>query len=387
MTATFKVNKDVLKWVVNQTDVPPNELNEKFKNLKTWLSEDTEITVAQIEKLSKKTKIPFGYFFMNTIPEENVRLADFRTIENHEMTKMSRNLIDVIKDMEVKQAWMSDYLIENGAEPLSFIGKFSTNNTYKEVAESIFTTLSLEPGWNTKFRNAYDCYRFLRNTISEAGILVMQSSFVGNQTNRKLELEEFRAFVLIDDYAPLIFINSSDSATARLFSVVHELVHIWLGKEEIYNFNDNLDINNSEFNNLKLEKFCNKVTSEFLLPTNKLVEQYKFNQDLFELAQIFNVSPHFTTIRLKEVNLINEQELKENLKYIKLRNKKIQDMIRKKEKTKSIIPYYTLKKSSMDRRFLSAVKNSVDTGFVNYTEAYTLAGTKGETFKNLMEGI
>ncbi|BGE81824.1 ImmA/IrrE family metallo-endopeptidase [Staphylococcus petrasii] len=387
MTATYKVNKNVLKWAVNQADIPSHKLNEEFKNLKTWLNEDSEIPVTQIEKLSKKTKIPFGYFFMETIPKESNKLADFRTIDNFELKKLSRNLIDVIKEMEAKQAWMRDYLIENGAKPLNFIGKFSLNNSPENVAENIFKILNLKPSWNTEFRSSYECYKFLRKTISEAGILVMQGSFVKNQTRRKLDLKEFRAFVLIDDYAPLIFINTSDSDTAKLFSIVHELVHIWLGKDEIYNFNYNLNEKNSEFNNINLERFCNKVTAKFLLPANKLIEQYEINPDVFELAKSFNVSPHFTAIRLKEVNLVNSYTFKEMLRNIEAEYKRIEDTNGKQEKTKLNVPYYTLKKSRIDRSFLSAVKNSVETGYANYTEAYTLAEAKGKTFKKLMEEI
>lgn len=387
MTATFKVNRDVLKWVVNQTDIPPNELYNEFKKLKTWLSEDSEISVAQIEKLSNKTKIPFGYFFMSSVPKEDNRLADFRTIENLEIKKMSRNLIDVIKEMEVKQAWMRDYLIENGAEPFSFIGKYNINSPYKTVSNDILETLNLESSWNTKIRNPYECYKFLKNTISKAGILVMQASFVGNQTQRRLDLEEFRAFVLIDDYAPLIFINSLDSDTAKLFSIVHELVHIWLGKEEIFNLNDVADNESNEYNNLKLERFCNKVTGEFLLPENILLEQYKYSQNIFELAKLFNVSPHFTAIRLKEVNLIDEFKVQKILDEIKFEYKKLDYIKRNEEKEEIVIPYYNLKKSRYDRRFLNAIKNSVDTGYTNYTEAYTLTGAKGKTFTKLMGEI
>lgn len=388
MATKFKVKKDIIEWVVQQTDTPSSELKKEFKQLDEWITKDSEISIAQVEKLSRKTKIPFGYFFMSSIPKESNRLASFRTIENIELNKMSRNLTDIIKNMEAKQSWMREYLIDLGIAELNFVGSYSTESDVQSIVYSLYQTLNLYPGWNEKHPTSYETFRFLRSVLSKAGILVMQSSYVGNSTSRNLELNEFRAFVLIDKYAPLIFLNSGDTYTARLFSLVHELVHIWLGKEEIYNVNDKFNHKHEQYNNLELERFCNKITAEFLLPQTLITENNNADFDVFELAKKFNVSPYFTAIRLKEVGIINQKELSELLFEV---NKQYEVLEKEnkliKSNKKTIVPFYTLHKSRYDVRFLRAVKSAVDTGFSSYTEAYTLAGAKGKTFNKLMEGI
>lgn len=88
--------------------------------------------------------------------------------------------------------------------------------------------------------------------------------------------------MLIDEYAPLIFINAKDSQTAQLFSLCHEMAHIWLGVPELLNtYNHDLNSENNNIENEKLEKLCNQVAAEILLPQKQIEKsetyQIKFN--------------------------------------------------------------------------------------------------------------
>ena len=159
---------------------------------------------------------------------------------------------------------MRDALIEDGFLPHEFVGSATIENNTEALASKITQELKLKINWN---KNNPNTFNVLREEISNLGILVMQNGVVGNNNHRILNVAEFRAFVLIDQYVPLIFLNARDSTNAKVFSLCHELVHVWLGVDELYNdnFTSNQIVNNSQ-----LEKFCNEVAAEMLLPLSSI---------------------------------------------------------------------------------------------------------------------
>lgn len=89
----------------------------------------------------------------------------------------------------------------------------------------------------------------------------MMNGIVGSNTHRSLDINEFRAFTMIDKYAPLIFINANDSSNGRLFSLAHEMTHIWLGVNSFCN-----DYQHPISGISSLEVLCNAVAAELLVP-------------------------------------------------------------------------------------------------------------------------
>lgn len=244
MAATYKVNKEILAWAIESSGNDVASLKKKFPKIEGWLTEPSQIPIGKIQELSKMLNVPFGYFFLNDIPHEEVPLANYRTIDNEHYHQLSRELIDTIYEMERKQEFVRRSRIEDGFDSLPFIGRFNQNDDSMVIANDIREILGLSIDWNEKAEYPYN---FLRNSLNQAGILVFKNGIVRANTHRNLNLEEFRAFVLIDEYAPLIFINAKDSLTAQLFSLCHELAHIWLGEPELLN-TYNQDIQNDPEN-------------------------------------------------------------------------------------------------------------------------------------------
>ncbi|MGI6433322.1 MAG: hypothetical protein ACOXZ4_05695 [Sphaerochaetaceae bacterium] len=181
-------------------------------------------------KLSvKKTHIPLGYFFLQTPPKEKIKLLEYRTIANAEFDIPSRDLIDTITDMEQIVDWTRNYLISEGSEINTIVGKLKGNSHIEVIADYIRQTLGISVRW---FETAENPFTYLRNRMSEVGIIVMMSGIVRNNTHRALDINEFRAFTIIDEYAPLIFINSMDSKNGKLFSLLHEFTPHLLGRNQ-----------------------------------------------------------------------------------------------------------------------------------------------------------
>jgi Zn-dependent peptidase ImmA (M78 family) len=136
----------------------------------------------------------------------------------------------------------------------------------------------------------------------------MCSGVVGNNTRRALNPEEFRGFALADDLAPLVFINGADTRAAQMFTLAHELAHIWLGQSAL------TDSEAGQIPDRASEQWCNQVAAEFLVPFALLQEEYDPSRPLEDeaqrLARRFKVSTLVILRRIHDIGGINRQELR-----------------------------------------------------------------------------
>ena len=374
----------IIQWAIQSAGKDVRGLSDKFDKIDKWTSEESELTVSELNKLSKELRIPFGYFFLGEPPDEDIQLLKYRTVDNEEQAKPSRELIDTIKYMEKRQSFMRDALIEDGFLPHEFVGSAAIKDNPEDLAVKITQELKLKKDWN---KNNPAAFNVLREAISNLGILVMQNGVVGNNNHRVLNVAEFRAFVLIDEYVPLIFLNARDSANAKVFSLCHELVHIWLGVDELYN--DNFTTNQI-FNNGQLESFCNEVAAEMLLPLSSIQSALDPQNDIYtnikHISKVFNVSELVVCIRLKTKKFINAKVFNEV--YANLLTEMRDNLLGKQlQEKKSGGDYYATSGSRLDARFAATVSRKAREGRILYTEAYELVGAKGKTYDNLIKYV
>ncbi len=130
-----------------------------------------------------------GYFFLKTLPKEEIKLLEYRTIASEEFDNPSRDLIDTIADMEEIVDWTRDYLIAEGSEINPIVGKLNMKLMSWSCTPSIsgkFFGLSID--W---FKTTANSFNYLRDTISEAGVIVMMNGVACNNTHRPLDINEF----------------------------------------------------------------------------------------------------------------------------------------------------------------------------------------------------
>jgi Predicted Zn peptidase len=374
-----------MNWVLKQTKTHALDDNI-LKNLNLWRTGEKIPTFNQVEALSRATNIPLGYFFLKAPPKEDISLLDYRTIDSVELQNPSRNLVDTIHDMENIQEWMKNHLIRQDTAKLNFVGSEKHSANSHDIADKMREKLNLSTQWFTKVHDTWDAFKHIRRQAESLGILVMMNGIVGNNTHRKLEISEFRAFTLVDDYAPLIFINTNDSYNAKLFSLIHEMAHIWIGESSFFN-----DRYGAAKNVNQLEILCNEISGEFLVPQVLFLKQW--NQQPTEAGideRINSLSSYFkcgTTViarraLINDLITINQYEIIAS-EAVRLYNDKQKE---KKEKEQGG-DYYSSMATRIDGRFLKALSNSVQEGSTLFTDAFKLTHTNRTTFFALVEKV
>lgn len=373
-SVNIDINPLVLKWAVNNSNYTTKLNASEYNNLQQWLAKEKLPTLNQLEKFSKKINVPFGYLLLKEPPEDDLLKTNYRTINNAVMNKPSRDLVDTINDMEQKMLWMREYRIAIGADPLPFIGKFEHSvNKPHEIVKEIRTILDIPTDWYKKYPDYNSAFNFLKARLEDAGVLVMKNGVVINNTHRPLDINEFRAFLLFDEFAPLIFINNKDSGGAKVFSLIHEFAHLLISTD------DNLITENS----INDEIICNKITAEFLMPQKLLVKLWQNPDDHVDFinrqAKELKVSALALAKRYYDLNKIDSST------YQKIYKTSIENY-RKKPDGGSGGSYYITKKSNLSETFAQAVINSTLEGQILHDDAFRLLNVShGRAFNSLME--
>lgn len=372
------VKAEIIDWAIDNGEKTESELKKKYA-LDTWKNPQTDYdnpTFKQIQNFSRDTHVPFNYFFKNQLPEEKNEFVKFRTINNNSI-QPSRRLIDTIYAMETRQQWMKDYLLDqNETVKFKYSKIFNEHMDPIAASKNVLALLNLSDILGTAMSDD-DFFNVIRTRISSLGIMVMQSGIVGTNTQRPLDVDEFRAFVLIDSVTPLIFINSRDSKKAKVFSLIHELIHIFLGNNEVLNVSPEADIKN--------ERWINQVTINVLIPADqltKLISKNSSSEDnVKHLSSRFRTSLVATAIRTKELHVFSDHIVD----WAKAKPKK--DLQLKLEQKSSGGDFYNTAISRIDRYFANAIINTESSGSMAILQAASMLGATLKTYDATVDKI
>lgn len=377
------ITPKVLKWARESAkitlEVAASKVSIKADRLNEWEEGSSQPTIRQAETLAKAYRRPFSLFFLPDIPNDFMPLNDFRRSSSKELSTGS---VFIIREVQQKQAWISEINEENNETPLAFVGKFSLKSHPQEVAEDILNTLHINP--KTYSKNP------IRDWIESAekeGIFVSRTSYIHSRMT--LDSDEFRGFAIADKFAPFIFINSDDWNSSQLFTIAHELAHIWIAASGISNEVDLLPTLKSEIHPVEL--FCNEVAGNALMPSFIMEE---LNQRTFHSAKIvFNearrlgVSSFAFLVRSLKMNLISLDTYKAlkadaDAEYEAFLVKEQEKAIKQKQRPGGPDPYLTrLNKNS--RLFTQIVLDAFRGGRILPTDASNLLNTQVNKFHKL----
>jgi len=304
------VNPSVLLWARARAKMEPDTLAEKA-NVKTdrlllWEEGTTRPTFKQAQDLARALHIPFGFLFLSSPPIETLPIPDLRTVKNRVAGWLSPDLRDVLADVLRKQSWYRDYRLERGAGSLPFVGRFDLGATEADIATSVAGTLGLTAASREQASNWEEYLDLLMKKAEHAGVSVMRSGVVGSNTHRVLDVNEFRGFAICDQIAPVVFINGRDAKAAQIFTLVHELAHLWVGRSGISDLSISQPPDTAHD---RTERVCNAVAAEVLVPAEPLRHLWKEDAPVAEnaarLSIHFRVSAVVIARRACDLRLIN----------------------------------------------------------------------------------
>ena len=300
------ITPSVLKWARNLDSITVEDaakhLNVTVEKIDSWESGEAFPTLNQAKKLAKYYRIPFAYLYLPDEPHKTKRLdkVDYRTFGNSGVGDYSRELRWLIRDIEDRRDTIVDLYRESEIAPKSLQISYSTQTDEKELANAIRSFLDLDYAVQKKFRKPEAALYYCISKLEEKDFLIFQAS--------KVSPSEMRGLSIAYDSFPIIVLNRKDEQSARLFTLFHELVHIFTRTSGICN-----DMTNKSA--YQLELFCNRIAGFALVPDEYLltnpnllsIQQYGIDDThVYAIARDFGVSKEVIINRLWNNSIIDQ---------------------------------------------------------------------------------
>lgn len=370
MRTEININPAIFTWAIARAGYELHDFILKYPKVKEWISNTKKPTIKQLEDFSKKVHLPFGYLFLPEPPEEDLPIPFFRTSSSLRSKNVSLNVFDTISILQRRQDWLREYLIDNDFDELAFVGKFKNNQNSFSIVEDIRQTLGLQYDWAKSCATWQDALELLTQAIENVGIIIIFNGVVENNTSRPISVDDCRGFVLVDDIVPFMFVNNSDSKAAQLFTIVHEVAHIWIGQSAGFDFSNLQPANDPN------EILCDKIAAEFLVPESSFRQLWKGLPSINLLTRRFKVSEIVIARRALDLAYISQKE------FLTFYNNFISREIKKKESQVSGGDFYATAKKRLNLTFAAHINQAVKSGKLLYRDAYKLTSLKGGTYQN-----
>jgi Zn-dependent peptidase ImmA (M78 family) len=366
----------LFEWALERSRKTSDELQARFPRLEAWIQQEARPTLKQAEAFAQATHTPLGLLLLPTAPTDQVPIPDFRTLTAEHPEHPSVNLLDTIYVCQQRQDWYREYARTNEATALPFIGSTTAASPPEEAATQIRRAVNFGLGERRQMGSWSEALRTLIEHVEELGILVMVSGIVGSDTHRVLDPEEFRGLALVDDLAPVIFVNGADTKAAQIFTVVHELAHVWLGQSAVS------DVRADRRPRNEAERWCDGVAAEFLVPAELLRDEALRDASVADeaqrLAAQFRVSTLVILRRLRDVGVLSPEDF---TAAFSAERERVMAIDRGREPGGNFFNTLPVRAS---KRFTQAVVASTAEGTTLYRDAFRLLGfRKQKTFDEL----
>jgi Zn-dependent peptidase ImmA (M78 family) len=369
------VKPELVRWARLRASLRLEALERRFPKLEAWEGGEALPTLKQLERFARATHTPVGFLFLDEPPVERVPIPDFRTMaRGGPVERPTPDLLDTIYLCQQRQDWYRDFARAVGEEPLGLVGSARLGDDVVATAARIRDALELDveerrrlPTWTEALR------RFIARADA-LGILVMVSGVVGSNSHRHLDPEEFRGFALADPLAPLVFVNGADSKSAQMFTLAHELAHVWLGQSAVS------DAEAVAVPDQETERWCNRVAAEVLVPIELMRQELDPDADLRRevdrLARRFKVSTLVVLRRIHDAGGLSRAELWAAYD---------EELARLRELPRGTGGnFYLTLGARVSKRFARALVVSTLEGRTSFTESFRLLGVKKmATFREL----
>ena len=365
---TIAASVPVLRWAAQRARLHDDDLATRFRKWPLWLSGEAMPTLKQLEDFARLSHTAIGYFFLPTPPVLALPVPDFRTLRDEVLAEPSSDLLDTLYLCQQRQDWYRDHARMHGLPALPFVGSASVQEAPEAVVQRLREVLGLSAEARRQQPTWSDALRQLIAKADDAGVMVMVSSVVGSNSHRKLDVGEFRGFALADSLAPLVFLNGADSKAAQMFTLAHELAHLWLGASGVS------DAQAGQVPEQHTERWCNQVAAELLMPMAELQTAFQpdapIPDEIQRLAREFKVSTLVALRRLFDAGYITQAALWQHYREEQERLRAL------KERNGGGGDFYRSLGARTSKRFSRAIVASTLEGLTSFPDAFRMLGVR-----------
>lgn len=367
MVSRVAVAPQLLRWAVERSGRSAEDLR-RFR-VAEWEAETAQPTMRELADFARATYTPVGFLFLAEPPHEELPIPDFRTLGDRPIRTPTPDLLDTIYACEARQAWFQEYAQLNGVEPVDLVGSQTLQTPVVDAAAALSHELGFGLDRRVEFANWSDAFDGLREHAEDAGVLIMTSGVVGSNTRRRLNPEEFRGFALVDELAPVVFVNGADTKAAQIFTLAHELCHIALGESAV----SRPDLAQLDDSNAS-ERWCNAVAAELLVPLATIHDAYRPGVDLTteldRLAKFYKVSTLVILRRIAEAGLMSRRQYRDAY------GQELERVLELAGERGSGGSFYNTTPVRVSKRFARALISDTLEGRTSHREAFRLLGSK-----------
>jgi len=307
------VNAKVLRWAREtaglDTATAARKIGRPEEELRQWESGRKLPSVAQMRNAARVYRRPLAAFYLPEPPPDLTRLTDLRRLPSEVPADFSHELRLLIRSARRRQRWIRDLLREVGESPLSCVGCARLDTDVEELSRTVRGLLGVTDEVQASWGTRAEALRDWLDAIEGTGVFVFQSGNAG------VKVEEMRGFALPDTVAPVIVVNSKDARSARIFTALHEFVHVLVDEEGISNL---VLPSSSTGSAARIEVFCNSVAAETLVPASRLRADWKrglsdraLDSCIKGLAESYKVSREVIARRLLFLRFITREVYEE----------------------------------------------------------------------------
>jgi len=379
------VNPDVLIWARESMGFSAEEAARKIglndgvrasaiEKLAAIESGEKAPSRPQLLRMSQQYKKPLLTLYMREPPVRGNRGQDFRTLPAGLPPEDNAYLDVLIRDVQARQSLLRETLVqEDDAEPVRFIGRLTMEQGVTHAANVLRELLHFELDDFRQNRTVENAFKYAREHVEAKGVFVLLIGNLGSH-HTNISTSTFRGFALSDDIAPLIVINDQDAKSAWSFTLLHEIVHLLLAQTGVSNaYADN-----------QIEKFCNDVASEILLPAAELNNLVLEDDDIEGLTNSINqfAVPRKISGRMVAYRLLRSERIPQQVwRQIEGHMNQLWLAARGRQReanrgTDSGPSYYIVRRYKLGNSLLNFTQRMMNTGALTATRAGFLLGVK-----------
>jgi len=381
MAQKANINREILRWARKTARISLEKAAKtisktaRAERIQDWESDDGKEfpSIKQAEKLARLYRRPVEIFYLQYIPRDFKPLKDFRRNRDE---GLSTGIIFMMREVQEKQEWLSNFQRARKQKKLNFAGKYTVKSPVETVARDIRETLGIKT-----LKPDIKPLRYWIDHAEDKGIYVALSS--NFHSRLRLDSDTMKGFVIADSFAPFVFLNSDDWDHGQLFTLVHELVHIWIGVSGICS-ETGIDVPDADRIHI-VEKFCRAVSIAALLPEENLRPFFQVKGDLTlrhisKAARTFGVSNKDILLRAQDLKLIPDETVNSLHREAAIAWKEFLAKEARKPKSSGGPNYYLLQSRRNSRAFATLVMDAHKSGRLQGPEASRLLNVKEANF-------